>query len=556
MHRNFGRRLFRRRPSAVGTSALRGGRSPNAPQWAKQKGAFANVDQSPFNPHFLAGNPQLKNITKEQFFPFVDKYGQFVHKDWRGKIRSDADLKNAFDEETKWLDARKNSGGGADAFGAAILPQSFPKTRHFTTRKIGGKWFFITPDGNPMWIYGINAVAVSNGTRISGRENYFQGGAVDDPRFRLTYPFDRKKSVFFNFEAKNKSIKYPDEAAYLARTEERLKAWGFNAIGNWSNPDIVKSAQMPFFLVCDAVYPKLLAFDKSSNLGHPAPDYFDAAFPVAQAREIEKIKELAISPYCVGVFVGYKIRWQWQKTDISAQILASPPTQAAKIKFAEMLKGKYGDISSLNKSWKTSYANWEAFLAERSVPKHAAAADIAAIHRAYYERFYDVCAQALRAAAPETLYLGARFQEYPQDADIVRAAAKHSAAIGVVSYIENPREMKLPPNCEDKPIIACEFNFCATDRGVFGGGFNPCATTAEQVSKFAQFVRGALANPNVAGVLYMRWSDCPTSAKHNGENTASGFLDICDTPVYPMCEMSAKLGGEIAGTVKSFTNKK
>ncbi len=530
--------------------------SPDAPQWAKQKGAFANIDQSPFNPQFLANNPQLKNIAKERFFPFVDKYGQFIHKDWNGKTRSDADLKTAFDEETKWLAAHENKGGASDAFGGVKCAQSFPKTRRFTTRKIGGKWFFITPDGSPMWIYGINAVAVSNGTRITGRENYFQSGAFDDKRFQLAYPFDRKKSLFFNFEAKNKSIKYPDEAAYLARAKRRLEAWGFNAIGSWSNPDFVKSAQMPFFAVCDAAYPKLLSFDKSAKLGHPAPDYFDAAFAVAQAKEISKIKELANSPYCVGVFVGYKIRWQWQKTDIAAQILASPATQASKIKFAEILKKKYGEISSLNKAWKTSYANWEAFLAERSVPEHAAKADMEAMKKAYYERFYGVCAELLDAAAPNVLYLGTRFQEYPQDADIVRAAAKFADAISVVSYFENPREMKLPPDCADKPIIVCEFNFCPTDRGVFGGGFNPCATTAESVAKFAQFVRGALANPNIAGVLYMRWSDCPTSAKHNGENTASGFLDICDTPIYPMCEMSAKLGSEPAATVKTFTDRK
>ena len=39
--------------------------------------------------------PTWLEMTPEEFFPFIDKFGQFKHKDWPGKIHSDAELSQA-----------------------------------------------------------------------------------------------------------------------------------------------------------------------------------------------------------------------------------------------------------------------------------------------------------------------------------------------------------------------------------------------------------------------------------------------------------------------------
>ena len=50
--------------------------SANAPDWARSE--FSNMSESPFA-SFVEVNPRITSISKDDFFPFIDKYGQFVH---------------------------------------------------------------------------------------------------------------------------------------------------------------------------------------------------------------------------------------------------------------------------------------------------------------------------------------------------------------------------------------------------------------------------------------------------------------------------------------------
>lgn len=44
-----------------------------------------------------------KVFSAKSFLPFVDKYGQFAHDDWPGKIHDDAELEASRREEDAWL---------------------------------------------------------------------------------------------------------------------------------------------------------------------------------------------------------------------------------------------------------------------------------------------------------------------------------------------------------------------------------------------------------------------------------------------------------------------
>src|SRR5262249_49354277 len=47
--------------------------------------------------------PTWLAMSPEQFFPFVDKFGQFKHKDWPGKVHDDGELITNKENETKAL---------------------------------------------------------------------------------------------------------------------------------------------------------------------------------------------------------------------------------------------------------------------------------------------------------------------------------------------------------------------------------------------------------------------------------------------------------------------
>jgi len=55
--------------------------------------------------------PAWMRLKPEQFFPFIDVYGQFKHKDWPGKTHSDADLKRAREAEAADLAAHPGPSG-------------------------------------------------------------------------------------------------------------------------------------------------------------------------------------------------------------------------------------------------------------------------------------------------------------------------------------------------------------------------------------------------------------------------------------------------------------
>ena len=185
---------------------------------------------------------------------------------------SDDDLKKQLEFEKKYF-AKNQRLSGLDRFGGVISSKNFGEGR-FRTKKINGKWFFVTPNGNLFWSFGINAVGQSSGTRITGREHYFKSDATSDNRFLEHYSYDKLNSTFYNFEAKNKSIKYDSQQQYFEVIKNRFNAWGMNTIGNWSNPNVILNCKIVFTSTINHAKTSFM----KSELKYPVLDYFDEAF--------------------------------------------------------------------------------------------------------------------------------------------------------------------------------------------------------------------------------------------------------------------------------------
>ena len=67
--------------------------------WMYDDDAFIAMRYKPTNFDFSGFDAPFLSYTKEEFFPFIDKYGQFKHKDWTDKIKSDGDFKKRAEEE-------------------------------------------------------------------------------------------------------------------------------------------------------------------------------------------------------------------------------------------------------------------------------------------------------------------------------------------------------------------------------------------------------------------------------------------------------------------------
>lgn len=92
--------------------------------------------------HDPADVPAWFNMSEKEFFPFVDKYGQFKFREWPGKARFDGDLKAAAEKERKEL-AGNPGPVNRDRFGGWTAGGKREATGHFRTEKSaanGGSW--------------------------------------------------------------------------------------------------------------------------------------------------------------------------------------------------------------------------------------------------------------------------------------------------------------------------------------------------------------------------------------------------------------------------------
>ena len=268
----------------------------------------------------------VKLLKADSFKPFVDVYGQFRHDDWPGKVHSDAELKAAATREEKWLKARQTSPiRDCDAFGGWAGGPQLKATGYFRTEKVKGKWWFVDPEGRLFFSHGIDCIHVGDGaTGVKFREDYFAKlPAKDDPVFgrfwgraswRPAHGFYNTDERFpyetYNFAGANMVRKYGDEwwRHGMDLVHRRLRAWGVNTIGNWSNEDICRMDRTPYTLCLGTYDAPRLEWAKGwwGKLPDPAHPEFERRFR-------EKCRKAAgwmkTDKWCLGVFVDNELSW-------------------------------------------------------------------------------------------------------------------------------------------------------------------------------------------------------------------------------------------------------
>ena len=488
-------------------------------------------------PSALGG--RARKIDKK-FFPFIDRFGQYAHKDWPGKTQSADDLKAARAKEADDLKTHPGPEKWSQYGGWAAGPK-LKATGFFHPAKHEGKWWLVDPEGRLFWSHGIDCVRWSGTTPISHREHYFAPLPGDGKPLAQFYGrgswaphgyYKGKKYRTFNFRGANLLRKYGEKwaDAFAAVTHARLRSWGLNSIGNWSAPEIYLHRKTPYTVAVHFSRPVIRG---SKGYWGRFPDPFDPAFREGLRKRLEKEKDKSAGdPWCIGYFVDNELGWgnPGAPGSLAAAALASPADQAAKKAFIEHLKAKYKTLDKLNAAWSAGHASWEALLRNTNPPNpKKARADLAAFYTKIAEEYFRICREEVKRVAPSNLYLGCRFAWVNDRA--ARAAAKFCDVIGYNRYAYSVANFRLPGGL-DKPVIVGEFHFGALDRGMFHTGLKKTADQNDRAARYKAYVRGALRNPLIVGTHWFQYGDQATTGRGDGENYQIGFIDICDTP-YP-----------------------
>lgn len=486
-----------------------------------------------------AAAPFRAQVPADRFFPLIDRFGQFVHADWPGKVRDQAELVKAIPAEAADLEAHP-APGDWDRYGGWAAGPQLEATGFFRTARHAGKWWLVDPEGRLFWSHGADCVqTASAATPITDRESWFAELPEKDAPLAQFYGTGnwaphgyyqgRGEYRTYNFTGANLFRKYGE--AWRARSADlahrRLRSWGMNTIANWSDRAIAAMKRTAYVATVGG---SSRPIEGSEGYWGKFPDPFDPGFREALDRAMAREKDASAGdPWCIGYFVGNELSWG-EDLSLARAALASPADQPAKRAFADALRAKYETIERLNAAWGTGHATWESLLESRTPPEvEKARVDLAHFHARVAEEYFRQCRDAVKAVAPRQLYLGCRFAWVNEPA--VRAAAGFCDVISFNRYQESLDGFRMPEGV-DRPAIIGEFHFGALDRGMFHTGLCPTASQTARAAAYRRYVGSALAHPAIVGTHWFQYGDQATTGRGDGENYQIGLIDVCDTP-YP-----------------------
>lgn len=501
--------------------------------------------------------PAWVDMTPEQFFPCIDTFGQFRHKEWPGKVRDAAELIAHRDAEDKALTASP-APAEWNAWGGWAAGPQLDATGHFRTAKHEGKWWLVDPDGRLFFSVGLTCVGSGfAATPVDDREHWFADlPAADDHPLKAFYRpggkswgggyYAGKSPKQMDFSGANLLRKYGPEwkTIYPEVIHRRLRAWGINSIGNWSDGRVTDLRRTP--------YTRTFFYDVAKLKGGKVqfPDMFDPAFPAALDKGAAQfLKGSTDDPWCIGYFVDNEMPWGGE-TSLAEYALASPEKQAAKQRLAAWLQERHGaGIAAVNAAWGTAWTDWAAFAADQKAKPatDAARKDLYDFTALAAETYFREVRDAIRRIAPQKLYLGCRCVGGGRN--LVAAAVKYNDVLSYNRYCASVRDISLPEGL-DAPVIIGEFHFGGLDRGQFWGGLFSAESQQDRAAKFTAYVKSALDNPQIVGVHWFQYGDEATTGRIDGENAQCGFVDTCDTP-YAETVQAARASGEAMYRVRA-----
>jgi hypothetical protein len=490
----------------------------------------------------------------------VDAFGQYTREDWPGKLRSESELAARLTEEHARLDAHPSL-EGRDIYGAWSSGPPQEATGFFRTKKSRGKWWLVAPNGHLFFSLGMNSVNFTEGgTVIEGRESMFSAPpAAGDPLAAHfgTWPrdwvlwglraiFPEFKGYFgrsFNFYAANLHRKYGDgwKNKWQETALARLRNWGINTIGNWSDPALCAAHQIPYTVTLDIRGQTARLTAGPGSFGQMR-DVYDPQFELVVEQSLGAVASAKRNdPWVVGYFVDNELGWGNMRNDrarygLALGALMQGNGSAAKRAFLEQLKSRYEAIEHLNEAWGATFRSWEELLTKVYNPqgewKPGLKEDLGIFMKEFARRYFRIVHDALKKHDPNHLYLGSRFAGHTREE--VEACAEYCDVISFNIYRPrlNAAEWSVLDGI-DKPAIVGEFQMGATDRGMFHAGLVTAPDQGERARMYQDYIRSVVDHPLFVGCHYFKFTDEPLTGRElDGENYATGFASVSDDP-YP-----------------------
>ncbi len=492
----------------------------------------------------------------------VDEFGQYTGADWRGKLKSAREFAQRIRAEQRDLQAHPPS-PDFDKYGGWLKGPRLQATGYFRTEKVKGKWWLVTPNGTPFLSIGMDCANLGEATMITGREHLFRWLPKDDEPLAHHRWFASgvirgpvKEGMVYNFYSANLRRKYGDHfrERWAEVTLQRLRSWGFNTIGAWSEWELLRAGKIPYTVILH-IGGEHARVSSGIDFWGKMHDPFDPRFEQSVRQAIEAVaKRVGDDPYCIGYFIDNELSWTGGYEEgglygLAFGALSEDAEQSpAKRALIEQLRTKYGTISALNSAWNTAYPDWETLakpqrITATSTPEQRKDLRIFVLQLA--ERYFSTVRRVLKEYAPNHLYLGARFAwVHPA---VLQVASNYCDVLSFNIYSKSVAGWWEPTLSQvDKPAIGGEFHFGSLDSGMFHPGLVPATSQRHRAEMYRNYLYSVADHPQFVGCHWFQYIDQPTTGRwFDGENYNIGFVSITDTPYPELVAMARKVNREV-----------
>lgn len=490
----------------------------------------------------------------------VDKFGQLKNIDFPSKIKNDKELKN--DSKNDAVYYKNLRPPKRDKYGG--LENSKEKfnlkgTGFFHTHQLNnGRWILVNPLGNAYFSLGVNGVGYAGDsyTHIKGRENIYEWlpeftTDKNNPDYIYNEAFlNGNRSDNFSFYVANRirkdgSFNFTD---FYKESVDRLRKWGFNSEGGFSNSRGGKELHFPQVRVLSL--PEAYRIPGSSIL-----DIYkkDAKAAIESNFQNQNIEASANDPLIIGYFFGNEIDYHQFKNVVPSKKASEVATKKA---LMEYLENKYKNIDSFNNAWETAFSTFgEAAESSISLSTEQSMTDVYEFFAIYIDKYYGDLVSAFRKFDKNHLTLGDRyFTSVMQDENLrnvlCKAAAKHLDVLSYNYYTYDVDTALLNSIYENfgKPIMLTEFHYGDPTQGQTSA-IQMMEDEKQKGYAYRNYVEKAAATGFVVGTHWFEYLDQAVTGRwfqgFYGEGFGIGFLNVADRPYTQLLDEVMKTNYQI-----------
>ena len=495
---------------------------------------------------------------------WIDRFGQYARKEWKGKIRTEEELIAALQKEAAMPDAyaglERTPWGG---FSGRKLTEGIG---FFGKIKAGGRWYLTDPDGYAFFSLGSDCVTARCDARIDGLEGMLEDlPEENDPRAKDLFETgrigfgetDRGPGRMFSYERLNLKRAFGENwrEAWQGMIPGQLKRMGLNTLGNWSDPALF--GRMPY-VTSLAEFP-----DTRHRIFRDFPDVLSPEYEENARRCAESLAERKDDPWMIGYFLRNEPSWAFvDDLLIADEVLRDPEGSACKEGLIAFLQERYGTAERLGQAWGICPESFEAL--RKPIPKAsalspAAAKDMRDFSAILTEKYMRIPARACREADPNHMILGMRWAWISDPLlvsgwDCFDVFSINCYAVDPTAALERVRTLGV-----DLPVVIGEFHFGALDAGLPATGLEAVASQEERGKAFRYYAEHAAAHPNGVGCHWFQCYDQFALGRFDGENYNIGLFDITLRPYAEMSraahETAEALPEVMDGSRKPFDGK-